>query len=254
MTDRTIAALFVEEGGCYYGLDDVEPWGVSRDARKYDGPFPVVAHPPCARWGSLWFGGFDPRTERRQFGDDNGCFKFALEAVRKYGGVIEHPARSGAFGNFGISKPDPKGGWRIADTHGGFTCRVDQIHYGHKTNKPTILYVCNASLINLIWGEGSAGEFSLTDNPSQKMARHNLPFYPGMKKDNPGDKGRPKKLSTKQKMVTPPAFRNLLINIARSVYDKPEPPIRTLFAMPDPVPLKNPLGTVVDLDSNVDSS
>ena len=48
MTDRTIAALFVEENGCYYGLDGVEPWGVSRDARKYDGPFPVVAHPPCA--------------------------------------------------------------------------------------------------------------------------------------------------------------------------------------------------------------
>ena len=42
--------------------------------------------------------------------------------------------------------------------------------------------------------------------------------------------------------------------LARSVYDKPEPPIRTLFAMPDPVPLKNPLGTVVDLDTNQDSS
>ena len=49
MTDRTIAALFVEEGGCYYGLDGVETWGVTRDARKYDGPFPVVAHPAvCA--------------------------------------------------------------------------------------------------------------------------------------------------------------------------------------------------------------
>ena len=46
-----IAALYVEEGGCYYGLDDVEAWGVSRDARKYDGPFPVVAHPPCAEMG-----------------------------------------------------------------------------------------------------------------------------------------------------------------------------------------------------------
>ena len=63
MTDRTIAALFVEEGGCYYGLDGVEAWGVSRDARKYDGPFPVVAHPPCARWSALWFGGFSVKRK-----------------------------------------------------------------------------------------------------------------------------------------------------------------------------------------------
>ena len=58
MNDRTIAALYVEENGCYYGLDGVDPWGVTRDARKYDGPFPVVAHPPCARWSALWFGSF----------------------------------------------------------------------------------------------------------------------------------------------------------------------------------------------------
>ena len=69
-----------------------------------------------------------------------------------------------------------------------------------------------------------------------------------------GAKGRERKIGGKLNKTTPPAFRDLLISIARSVYDKPEPPIRTLFAMPVPVPLKNPLGTVVDLGVNADSS
>lgn len=30
-----IAALFVANPGCYIGLPDVDPWDVTRDARKY---------------------------------------------------------------------------------------------------------------------------------------------------------------------------------------------------------------------------
>ena len=46
-----IAALYVERDGIYYGLPDVDPWDEARDARLYPGPHPVVAHPPCARFG-----------------------------------------------------------------------------------------------------------------------------------------------------------------------------------------------------------
>jgi hypothetical protein len=52
-----IAALYVQRGGVYCGLPDVEPWDEERDARKYVGPWPVVAHPPCQRWGRYWYGG-----------------------------------------------------------------------------------------------------------------------------------------------------------------------------------------------------
>lgn len=45
----TVAALFVETGGGYFGLPDVEAWDEPRDARMYAGPHPVVAHPPCQR-------------------------------------------------------------------------------------------------------------------------------------------------------------------------------------------------------------
>ena len=44
----TVAALYVEKGGVYYGLPDVDPWDEERDARLYAGPWPVVAHPPRA--------------------------------------------------------------------------------------------------------------------------------------------------------------------------------------------------------------
>lgn len=52
----TVAALYVEAGGSYYGLPGVDPWDETRDARLYAGPWPVVAHPPCQRWGKLWAG------------------------------------------------------------------------------------------------------------------------------------------------------------------------------------------------------
>lgn len=48
-----IAALFVRTNGPYWGMPDVDPWDEKRDARKYAGPYPVVAHPPCSRWCRL---------------------------------------------------------------------------------------------------------------------------------------------------------------------------------------------------------
>ena len=54
---RQIAALYVAAGGTYFGLEGVDPWDEKRDARAYPGPNPVVAHPPCKRWGRYWYGG-----------------------------------------------------------------------------------------------------------------------------------------------------------------------------------------------------
>lgn len=81
---RTIAALYVQTGGCYFGLDGVEPWDEVKDARKYDGPHSVVSHPPCARWGKYWYG--SPSSSKRlTLGDDDGCFSAALNSVRTWG-------------------------------------------------------------------------------------------------------------------------------------------------------------------------
>ena len=48
------AALFVQSNGCY-NIDGVDCWDEKRDARKYKGDLPVVAHPPCQLWGNMAF-------------------------------------------------------------------------------------------------------------------------------------------------------------------------------------------------------
>lgn len=131
-----IAALFVERGGAYSGLPHVDVWCKERDARLYNGPWPVVAHPPCQRWSIL-----APSCERRlglRVGDDGGCFEAALAAVHKFGGVLEHPAYSFAWRTFGLGEP-VLGGWNRL-LNGAWTCQVYQRHYGHPALKPTWLY------------------------------------------------------------------------------------------------------------------
>lgn len=136
-----IAALYVHPRGPYFDRADVDPWDEARDARAYAGPWPVVAHPPCARWGRYWSGGPSPLAKRRALGDDGGCFAAALAAVRRWGGVLEHPEASHAWRAHGIVLPPKSGGWVSAGLCGGWTCCVEQGHYGHPASKATWLYV-----------------------------------------------------------------------------------------------------------------
>jgi len=117
---RTVAALYVQTDGVYYGLPDVDPWDEARDARTYVGPHPVVAHPPCQRWGRYWSGGPSAKVRRRK-GDDGGCFIAALATVRRFGGVLEHPEASHAWAAHGLYKPPKAGGWVYADGSVSYT-------------------------------------------------------------------------------------------------------------------------------------
>ena len=146
-----IAALYVETNGVYYGLDDVDPWDEARDARLYEGPWAVVAHPPCARWSlmGLCRGYYD--------GEDGGCFEHALGVVREFGGVIEHPAHSLAWRTFGLPEPLERG-WTQSLTDEGWSCEVDQRRYGHEARKPTWLYYVGPPPPAMLWGKGAPGE------------------------------------------------------------------------------------------------
>jgi len=148
-----IAALFVETDGAYYGLPHVDPWDRARDARRYQGPYRVVAHPPCERWGRYWHG--SPRKPHQyELGADEGCFAAALAIVRQFGGVIEHPEASHAWSRFNLNAPPRAGGWVTADFLGGWTCCVEQGHYGHRARKATWLYAHGIDLPALRWGPG----------------------------------------------------------------------------------------------------
>jgi len=150
-----IAALFVEPGGVYSGLDGVEPWGLpERDAMEYSGPMPVIAHPPCSRWCQL-AGLVEARWGHRK-GDDGGTFAHALAMVRAFGGVLEHPAFSHAWSAHDLNSPPTGGGWVNADFAGGWTCYIEQGAYGHPARKATWLYVTGVELLPLRWGCGEA--------------------------------------------------------------------------------------------------
>jgi len=206
----TIAALYVQTGGSYYGLPDVDPWDEARDARQYAGPHPVVAHPPCQRWGKFWAGQplWIKRTgERKVKGDDGGCFAAALSAVRSWGGVLEHPWGSHAWPHFGLSVPPRKGGWYPAGDGIGWTCCVEQGQYGHYARKPTLLYRVGGSRPELRWGKTAAKfpRWALDKYGLEYCKRAGeLAFQGGGKDSTP-------------RIGTPPEFRALLIAMAAQV-------------------------------------
>lgn len=204
-----IAALYVETNGPYFGLPNVVPYDKARDARSYAGPFPVVAHPPCERWGNYAEGGPNPAAERRVVGDDGGCFDRGVWSVRNFGGVLEHPANSKAWRYYRISSPYPNGGWLSSgDGYGAWVCQVHQGHYGHMADKATWLYARapRDQLPELIWGP-CAGKMRLEDgfhsSEERAIAREN--GYAPVER-----------LSKSQRVVTPEPFRDLLLSIAAS--------------------------------------
>lgn len=194
-----VAALFVETGGCYVGVDGVDPYDVLRDARTFEGPGPVIAHPPCARWGRLWWVG------GRKKGDDDGLFLFALSAVRLYGGVLEHPEGSSAWPTHGLLAPPRGGGWVPAGDWMGWTCCVEQGHYGHRARKATWLYAVmkgGVPLPELQWGPS---------NPAPSVNSKPQPEKVGRR---PTKTGICQRMSRKQRQATPPDFRDMLIKMA----------------------------------------
>ena len=185
-----IAALFVQKNGCYYGLPGVDPWDEERDARKYAGPWPVVAHPPCARWCTM-----AKLVELRhgtKVGEDHGCFASALASVRAYGGVLEHPAASLAFARFRL--PIPVFGVWTSTVKGEWVTEVAQVAYGHRARKLTWLFYCGSTPpVALNWS---------------------IPTWVPPAGDMRKGRGRAEYMGKRERAATPPAFRDLLLSLA----------------------------------------
>jgi hypothetical protein len=131
VTLRTdVSVLYVDPRGPYPKLV-ADWWGEDRDARLYAGPNPIVAHPPCGPWGSTakWCK-FQPKD----------CGPLAVEQVRKFGGVLEHPSGSKLWQHCGLPGPGA-----IADAWGGRTIEVCQVDWGHVARKRTWLYLVGVS-------------------------------------------------------------------------------------------------------------
>lgn len=183
-----IAALFVETNGVYFGLPEVDPWDITRDARKYAGPDRVIAHPPCQLWTNLAHVNFKRYGgEHNRPGSDEGCFEHALACVRTFGGVLEHPAGSHAWARFNLTKPTPLG-WT---QHGNqYVVEVAQSAYGCLARKRTWLYYIGPRPPEL--------------DLRQPEGTHQIGWF---------DRKKPT-LSKKAASRTPIPFRDLLISLA----------------------------------------
>ena len=125
----TVAVLFARQDSIYKTLPDCDVWDIERDARNWPGGCPVVAHPPCRAWGKL-----------RQFAnpraDEPALAPWAVDQVRRFGGVLEHPAESLLWAHCGLPTPG-----RAPDDFRGWTAEVRQCDWGHKAEKLTWLYI-----------------------------------------------------------------------------------------------------------------
>lgn len=169
----SVAALFVRADSCYNELG-ADCYDIDRDARCYSGPAPVIAHPPCRAWGRL-------RHLAKPRPDEKALALFAVDCVRKYGGVLEHPYGSTLWPAKGLPKPN-----HGRDEFGGWTLLVDQGWWGHAAPKPTYLYIVGVT-------PEQVGDLPV------KIERA---------------KGRTMELSPADRERTPPDFAKFLLHVA----------------------------------------
>lgn len=124
-----VTALFVRKDSVYKAMAGVDAWDAERDARNYVGGTTVIAHPPCGQWGRL-------RGLATRNLPEKSLAVHAVLAVRRDGGVLEHPIGSTLWKHCRLPNPG-----RI-DKWGGFTLPVLQQWWGHKAEKATWLYIC----------------------------------------------------------------------------------------------------------------
>ena len=124
----TVAVLFARADSNYKMLPGCDVWDAERNALCWPGGAPVVAHPPCRAWGQL-------RHLARPRPGERELALWAVEQVRRWGGVLEHPKNSLLWEAAGLPPPG------VIDTHGGWTLPVSQFWWGHKAEKATLFYI-----------------------------------------------------------------------------------------------------------------
>lgn len=131
-----VTVLFSRSNSIYKTFPRVDVWDKERNALNWPGGTPVVAHPPCRGWGRL------RKLANPEPGEKELAF-FAVDQVRKYGGVLEHPASSTLWGAAGLPYPGRRDGF------GGWTLPVKQQCWGHRAEKPTWLYIVGCGVDGL---------------------------------------------------------------------------------------------------------
>jgi hypothetical protein len=183
-----VAVLFARKDSVYKTFPDCDVFDVDRNALNYSGGRPIVAHPPCRAWGQLAHMA-NPRPGERELA------LWAVDMVRLYGGVLEHPRASRLW----KEKPLPKVG--DIDAWGGFTLKVNQFDWGHKAEKATNLYICGCV-------PNDVPELpQRTGRPTHVIASSSARQHRGHPCFRP-------EVTRREREATPPAFAEWLVELA----------------------------------------
>jgi len=125
---RRVAVLFAREDSIYKTMPDCDVWDIKRNALNWPGGMPIVAHPPCRLWGRL-------RTFANVITGEKELAPWAVEQVRKFGGVLEHPYKSTLWDAMSLPHPG------IIDKFQGWTIAIPQFWFGHKAYKRSWFYI-----------------------------------------------------------------------------------------------------------------
>lgn len=134
MRNVEVSALFVRKDSIYKELG-IDCWDIERNALNWAGGNSIIAHPPCRAWGQL------SHMAKPRPGEKELAF-FAIDMIRKYGGVLEHPRASRLWPEY---LPMPGN----VDKFGGYSISVDQFWWGHKAKKSTLLYIVGCPIREL---------------------------------------------------------------------------------------------------------
>lgn len=185
-----VAALFVRQDSIYKTMPGVDAWDMERDARRWPGGGPAVAHPPCRAWGRL-------RHMANPRPDEKDLAYFAVDCVRRFGGVLEHPKKSTLWPAAGLPSPGER------DEFGGWTLPINQNWWGHRAEKGTWLYIVGCEPSEL---------------PTIPMVLGSAPFVVSTGSTNHIPKGAPgwrPAISHAEREHTPPALAEWLVEVAR---------------------------------------
>lgn len=125
----SVAVLFARADSIYKTIPGVDVWDRERDARKWPGGSPAIAHPPCRAWGTL-------KHMAKCEPGERGLAILSVNLIRKFGGILEHPKRSALWPFMALPMPGD-----AQDRWGGWTLAVRQFDFGHPAEKATLLYI-----------------------------------------------------------------------------------------------------------------
>lgn len=93
-----IPVLFARKDSVYKTLPGTDVYDVERDALTWLGGSALIAHPPCRAWGQLKYFA-KPRPNEKELA------VWAIENIRRWGGVLEHPYRSDLWKSLNLPLP-----------------------------------------------------------------------------------------------------------------------------------------------------